>query len=51
MAQPDHTHQDEPEFDEENFNPTGAWALTLGYLAIFFLAWGSVYLLELLARR
>ncbi len=51
MAQPEHTHHDEPEFDEENFTPTGAWTLTLAYLGVFFLAWGSVYVLELLARR
>lgn len=41
----------EQAFDDTDFNPIGALTLTLGYLGIVILAWGSVYLFELLARR
>lgn len=43
------TNETAPE--EEEFAPTGALVLLIGYIIIFIIAWGLVYFNDLLARR
>ena len=47
-------HQEAPEseeFEEEEFVPRGSMFLTVAYIIVFAIAWGSIYFGELLARR
>ena len=40
-----------PESEEEEFVPRGSMFLTVAYIIVFAIAWGSIYFGELLARR
>ncbi len=41
----------ESEEEEEEFVPRGSMFLTVAYIIVFAIAWGTVYFGELLARR
>ena len=51
MTEQEHQAPESPEFNEEEFVPRGSMFLTVAYIIVFAIAWGSVYFGELLARR